>query len=194
MKNLVLAAVAATMVMPAMASAFDIVDNRTDQVMNCVESGKSGNALEDCIAEVVQWSMNDGSNEANKEVAAFVKAETGVNTINGGHEVDAVKQQIRIALDQGDFGLQQELNAANSELAHTRQNTEYMFGILEVVTNHKAQAGSNFAKDPVGYMQFAFDYLEARQADLRRAEDRIRQLEDKLKYYRSGGSWNPTNW
>ena len=115
-------------------------------------------------------------------------------TINGGYQVHAAIAQIDQALAQGPSGLQQELDEAYAELEHTHQNTEYMFGILEVVTNHKAQAGKNFAKDPVGYMQFAFDYLEARQADLRRAEDRIRELEDKLEFYKSGGHWNPTNW
>ena len=73
-------------------------------------------------------------------------------------------------------------------------SAEIVAGISEVVHNHKSNAGKNFDKNPVGYMAFAFDYLEDRQADLRRAEDRIRELEDKLDYYRSGGAWNPTNW
>ena len=187
MKKLVLAAVAASIALPMAANATSILDNRTSQIMNCIESGKTGNALENCVEDVIQWTINNGAHEATKEIAAFVEAETGVNTINGGHEVDAVKQQIRIALNQESFEAQQTVNEASNA-------DEVLAGIQAVVSDHKKRAGENFAKDPVGYMAFAFNYLEDRQADLRRAEDRIRQLEDKLDYYRSGGAWNPGNW
>ena len=83
-----------------------------------------------------------------------------------------------------------ELQAANAP----NESDEIVAGIQQVVSNHKKRAGDNFANDPVGYMQFAFNYLEDRQADLRRAEDRIRELEKELKHHRSGGYWNPTNW
>ena len=82
-----------------------------------------------------------------------------------------------------------ELQAANAP----NESDEIVAGIQQVVSNHKKRAGDNFANDPVGYMQFAFNYLEDRQADLRRAEDRIRELEKELKHHRSGGYWNPTN-
>ena len=187
MKKLVLAAVAASMVMPVVANATSILDNRTSQIMNCIESGKTGNALENCVEDVIQWTLNNGAHEANKEVAAFVKAETGVNTINGGYEVDAVKQQIRIALDQGSFEAQQVVNEASNA-------DETLAAVESVIGKYNSRDADRFAKDPTGLVNDVYVYLIDRLADLKRAEDRVRQLEDKLDYYRSGGAWNPGNW
>ena len=187
MKKLVLAAVAASMVMPVVANATSILDNRTSQIMNCIESGKTGNALENCVEDVIQWTLNNGAHEANKEVAAFVKAETGVNTINGGHEVDAVKQQIRIALDQNSFEAQQIANEASDA-------DEALAAVEDVISGYNSNDAKKFAKNPAGLIDGVYAYLVDRLADLKRAEDRIRQLEDKLKYYKSGGAWNPGNW
>ena len=187
MKKLVLAAVAASIALPVVANATSILDNRTSQIMNCIESGKTGNALENCVEDVIQWTLNNGAHEANKEVAAFVKAETGVNTINGGYEVDAVKQQIRIALDQGSFEAQQIVNEAS-------EADETLAAVEGVIANYNSRDADRFAKDPTGLVNDVYVYLIDRLADLKRAEDRVRQLEDKLDYYRSGGAWNPTNW
>ena len=73
-------------------------------------------------------------------------------------------------------------------------SAEIVAGISEVVHNHKSNAGKNFDKNPVGYMTFAFKYLEDRQADLRRAEDRIRDLEEQIQWHKDGGYWNPSHW
>ena len=187
MKNLVLAAVAATMAMPAVASATSILDNRTNQVMNCIESGKTGNALENCVEDVIQWTLNNGAHEANKEVAAFVKAETGVNTINGGYEVDAVKQQIRIALDQESFEAQQISNEASDA-------DETLATIQNVIGKYNSNDANRFANDPDGLVNDVYAYLVDRLADLKRAEGRIRKLEEQIQWHKDGGYWNPTHW
>ena len=86
------------------------------------------------------------------------------------------------------------LEEAQAELAAPNESAEVLAGIQEVITDHKAQAGANFAKDPVGYITFAFNYLEDRVADLKNAEDHIRDLEEQIEFHKEGGYWNPTNW
>ena len=86
------------------------------------------------------------------------------------------------------------LEEAQAELAAPNASAEVLAGIQEVITDHKSQAGANFAKDPIGYITFAFNYLEDRLADLKRTEDRIRDLEEQIEFHKEGGYWNPTNW
>ena len=86
------------------------------------------------------------------------------------------------------------LEEAQAELAAPNESAEVLAGIQEVITDHKSQAGANFAKDPIGYITFAFNYLEDRVADLKRAEDHIRDLEEQIEFHKEGGYWNPTNW
>ena len=86
------------------------------------------------------------------------------------------------------------LEEAQAELAAPNASAEVLAGIQEVITDHKSQAGANFAKDPIGYITFAFNYLEDRVADLKNAEDHIRDLEEQIEFHKEGGYWNPTNW
>ena len=171
MNKFVLAAVAATMVTPVVASATNIVDNRTSQVMNCVEN-KTGDELEDCIAEVIQWTLNNGAHEATKEITSHIEDVTGVKTINGGYQVHAAIAQFDQALAKGGSVSQEELDKVKSELAKARADL----------------------KQWQGWLNYWQPHAQSLEKHLRRAEDRIRYLEDKLDYYRSGGAWNPTNW
>ena len=145
MKKLVLAAVAASVMMPAMASAWSN-DVAVQPLEVCASKHSSQEDRDECVIQHIR--------------------------------------DLHVIID---FEERQK-NEALEQLEHTSQSTEDMLGILEVVTNHKAQAGANFAKDPVGYMEFAFGYLEDRQADLRRAEKRILVLENAISKY-AGWMW-----
>ena len=54
-----------------------------------------------------------------------------------------------LALKDLNAELYDRLDAASADV-------NAMAGIQQVVTDHKARAGDNFAKDPVGFMTFAF--------------------------------------
>ena len=170
MKKLVLAAVAVTMAMPAIASATSILDNRTGQVMNCIESGKTGNALEDCVEDVIQWTIDNGAHEATREITSHIENVTGVSTINGGYEIKAAKQQLHIVL--GNTASKQEVLDLKKKL-------------------NKARAD---LKQWQGWLNYWQPHAQSLEKHLRRAEDRIRMLEKELRHHRSGGYWNPTNW
>ena len=168
MKKLILAAVAATMV-PALAYGTSIQDIRTIQVMQCIDK-KSGNALENCVSDVIEWTLNNGAHEATKEITSHIEDVTGVNTINGGYEIKAAKQQLHIALSN--TASKQEVMKLEREL-------------------HKARAD---LKQWQGWLSYWQPHAQELEKHLRRAEDRIRQLEKELRFYKSGGHWNPTNW
>ena len=165
MKKLVLAAVAASIALPLVANATSILDNRTSQIMNCIESGKTGNALENCVEDVIQWTLNNGAHEATKEITSHIEDVTGVKSINGGYQTHAAIAQINQALAKGGSVSQEELDRVKADL-----------------------------KKWQGWLNYWQPHAQKLEKHLRRAEDRIRQLEDKLDYYRSGGAWNPDNW
>ena len=64
-----------------------------------------------------------------------------------------------LALKDLNADLYDRLDAASADV-------NAMAGIQQVVTDHKARAGDNFAKDPVGFMTFAFSYIEGLQSQL----------------------------
>ena len=60
-----------------------------------------------------------------------------------------------------------DLNAElYARLEATSQAANDIAGISEVITNHKARAGANFDKNPVGFITFAFSYIEDLQRQL----------------------------
>ena len=168
MKNLILAAIAATM-MPVLAHATSIQEIRTTQVMQCVDK-KSGSELEACVSDVIEWTLNNGAHEATKEITSHIENVTGVNTINGGYEIKAAKQQLHIAL------------------ANTVSKQEVMKLEREL---HKARAD---LKQWQGWLNYWQPHAQNLEKHLRRAEDRIRELERQLDFHKSGGHWNPQNW
>ena len=165
MKKLAVAVIAAILIMPGFAYATSIQEARTTQIMQCVDK-KSGSELEDCVSDVVGWTINNGAHEATKEITAHVEDVTGVKTINGGYQVHAAIAQIDQALSKkGGSTSQEELDRVKEDL-----------------------------KKWQGWLSYWQPHAQSLEKHLRRAEDRIRELEDKLDYYRSGGAWNPTNW
>ena len=171
MKKLIVAVLAAIMIMPTVAHATSIQEVRTDQVMYCVDK-KSGDELEDCVAEVIQWTLNNGAHEATKEITSHIEDVTGVKTINGGYQVHAAIAQIDQALAKGSSVSQEELDRVKSELAKARADL----------------------KQWQGWLNYWQPHAQSLEKHLRRAEDRIRYLEEKIEFYREGGHWNPTNW
>ena len=105
-------------------------------------------------------------------------------------EIEAIRAELlktATRMLNAESALEELQNAPNA-------SAEVLAGIQEVITDHKSQAGANFAKDPIGYITFAFNYLEDRVADLKNAEDHIRDLEEQIEFHKEGGYWNPTNW
>ena len=150
--------------MPGFAYATSIQEIRTTQIMQCVDN-KSGDELEDCVADVVQWTLNNGAHEATKEITSHIEDVTGVKTINGGYQVHAAIAQFDQALAKGGSVSQEELDKVKADL-----------------------------KKWQGWLNYWQPHAQSLEKHLRRAEDRIRELEGKLEFYREGGYWNPTNW
>ena len=193
MKNLIVAT-AALALTAGVASAESIKENRTAQIMNCVDNYSHAAELEDCVEDVIQWTLNNGAHEATKEITSYIEDSTGVKAINGGYQTHAAIAQIDQVVAQSKAGLQQELDAANTALEHTSQNTQHMFDILAVITDYNTKDAKRFTQDPAGLIDGVYSYLVDRLGDLRRAEDRIRELEKAIQWHKEGGYWNPTHW
>ena len=219
MKNLVLAAVAATMI-PAVSSAGSLEVSNACIVGHGVSTLHDGREVVDLdsVNEMIACMVAEEAEKTAKEAArvqTYIAAweEAKAKVVELLYEIAALEHK----LDDVDYGQNaqiQELAQYNADIkaellkTATRMleaeaaleelqndpSAEIVAGISEVVHNHKSNAGKNFDKNPVGYMAFAFSYLEDRQADLRRAEDRIRELEKQIKWHKDGGYWNPTNW
>ena len=209
MKKLVLAAVAATM-SAGISSAGDLEVPNTCIVGHGVSTLHDGrevvdlDSVNEMIACVISEQLSQTAILESKLAAAEGYADTYQSAMESARsDLIAMTENRdnwrgvaennldRIAELKAELSnVETELSDAETELGHTRKNTQHMFDILQVITDHKANAGRNFARDPVGYITFAFQYIEDRQADLRRAEDRIRELESN----RNKNPLNANNW
>ena len=222
MKNLIVAVATATLLAPAMASAGSLEVSNACIVGHGVSTLHDGREVVDLdsVNEMVACMVAEEAEKTAKEadrVVTYIAAweEAKAKVIELIYEIAVLEQKLN-DVDYGQNTQIQELAQYNADIkaellkTATRMleaeaaleelqnapNTSagIVAGISKVVHNHKSNAGKNFDKNPVGYMAFAFDYLEKRQKDLRRAEDRIRQLEEQIQWHKEGGYWNPTHW
>ena len=146
--------------------------------------------LQEQIAEIQEYSA-----------AAIAAANTNQN------------DQIQ-ALAQYNADLKAEVDATNAANAQLQEDYDWAYGVAVQLQNYGQDVGdviatynSNDAKrwfkpsdraafvdDLYSFLVSKLDELQARKTDLKRAEDRIRDLEEELHFHKSGGHWNPTNW
>ena len=83
--------------------------------------------------------------------------------------------------------LKAELSDAEQALNHTGANTQRMSDVTAAIANHNPRDAKKFTNDPAGFIDEFYVWVIDRLGDLKRAEDRIRELE-------SGKNNNPLNW
>ena len=139
MKKLVLAAVAASVMMPAMASAWS----------------------DDVAVQPLEVCASKHSSQEDRD--------------------ECVIQHIRDLHVIIDFEERQK-NEALAELDT----------VVDVISGYNSRDAERFAKDSAGFIDDFYTWVIARLDDLKRAEDRVRYLESKIKKNNNPLDWN--NW
>ena len=137
-------------------------------------------------------------------------------------EIQLEKQQQNVvdmnyqisALAQYNADIKAEVDAANAKLAKLQEEYDWLNNVAVQLQTYGQDVGDVIAKynkndakrwfkgsdraafidDLYSFIVGKLDELKDRKSDLKRAEDRIRELEEQIDWYKSGGHWNPTNW
>ena len=221
MKNLVLAAVAATMI-PAVSSAGDLEVSNACIVGHGVSTLHDGREVVDLdsVNEMIACMVAEEAEKTAKEadrVVTYIAAweEAKAKVIELIYEIAVLEQK----LDDVDYGQNaqiQELAQYNADIkaellkTATRMleaesaleelqnapnaSAEALAATQDVIGKYNSNDAKRFANDPDGLVNDVYVYLIDRLADLKRAEKRIRQLEEQIQWHKDGGYWNPSHW
>ena len=198
MKKLLLAAIAVVLTTPVFATEIE--------------------APPSCLPGIVTFQYSSDSEpvmrvENANEVIACAVALVEIQLEKQQQNVVDMNYQIS-SLAQYNADIKAEADAANEKLAQLQEEYDWLNGVAVQLQTYGQDVGdviamynSNDAKrwfkpseraefidDLYSFIVGKLDELEARQSDLKRAEDRIRELEKQIEWHKSGGHWNPTNW
>ena len=198
MKKLGLAVVAAVLTTPAFATEIE--------------------APASCLPGIVTFQYSSDSEpvmrveNANQVIAcavALVEAQLEKQIQN----VVDMNYQIS-TLAQYNADIKAEVDTLEAELAQLQEDYDWAYNVALQQQNYGQDVGDVIAKynkndakrwfkgsdraafidDLYTFIVGKLDELEDRKSDLKRSEDRIRQLEEQIQWHKEGGYWNPTHW
>ena len=200
MKKIILAAVAAiALSAPAVASPH--LSNKCSSLLDVSNPETFVEALQcqqdeynDLIAEEVAAQVDTIINEANEQIdeanAAAAKEAERVMTYIAAWE-EAKDKVIELIYDIA--VLEQKVKDANSDGAALNQEL-----VGTVATLESTQRQLDKVKADLKNWQKWLSYWEPEAKRLQKRErflvDKIRELEKRIDWFKSGGHWNPTNW